>query len=142
MKVFKKYQKPVITLYRLPKNRLFSYGIAAVEKVTKKTYKIKKIIEKPKSNEAPSDLAIVGKYILTPDFLKKLIKAKPGKTKEIILADTFQKMIDERKDVYGYEFEGKWLECGNKLAYLKSNFYLSLKHPQFGPVLKKYLKNM
>ena len=56
------------------------------------------------------------------------------------LSESLSKMAEDGKEVYGYEFEGKWLECGNKLAYLKSNLYLSLKHPQFGSELKKYLK--
>src|SRR3989344_9512169 len=132
IKVFKKYQKPVIALYRLPKEQLSSYGIVGVEKIGPRVYKIKKIIEKPHAKDAPSNLAIVGKYILTPEVFKYLAEAKPGFKAEIILTDTFTKMIKEGKEILGYEFEGKWLECGNKLAFLKSHLYLCLKHPEFG----------
>lgn len=142
IKIFKKYQRPLLALYRLPKKNLPYYGIVSVNKIEKRVYKIKGITEKPLPKEAPSNLAVVGKYILTPEVFEYLKKAKPGKTKEIILADTFQKMIKEGKDIYGYEFEGKWLECGNKLAYLKSNFYLALKHSQFGKKLRRFLKTI
>lgn len=140
IRVFKKYQKPIISLYRLPKERLPFYGVVGVKKIKGRLYQIKKIIEKPKISEAPSNLAIVGKYIITPEVFDYLKKNKVDKKREIILANTLNKMIDEGLKVYGYEFEGKWLECGNKLAYLKTNFYLSLKHPQFGKELKKFLR--
>lgn len=140
IKIFKKYQKPVIALYRIPKKNLPSYGVARGEKIGKGVYRIKKIIEKPEIKKAPSNLAIVGKYILTPEVFDYLSSAKPGKNGEISLAENLEKMIKDKKEILGYEFEGKWLECGNKLAYLKSNLYLSLKHPQFGKELKQFLK--
>jgi len=139
IKVFKKYQLPLISLHRLPRERLPFYGIVGVKKVSKQVYQIKKIVEKPAIAQAPSNLAIVGKYILTPEVFKYLKRNKFNEGKEIILADTLKKMLLAGSKVYGYEFEGKWLECGNKLAYLKSNLYLSLKHPQFGKELKKFL---
>lgn len=141
-KVFKACQKPVIALYKLPKEKLPSYGIAAVEKIASRLYKVKKIVEKPSIEEAPSDLAIVGKYILTPEVFDYLKKAKPGKRGEILMAEVLDEMIRDGKIIYGYEFEGKWLECGNKTAWLESFLTLSLKHPQYGPELKKYLKEV
>jgi len=140
LKVFKTCQKPVLALYRLPKEKLLSYGIVEVEKIANRFYKIKRIIEKPSINEAPSNLAIVGKYVLTPEVFEYLKKAKPGKKKEVLLAETLDKMLKDGKPIYGYEIEGKWLECGNKANWLESNLYLSLKSPQFGENLKKFLK--
>jgi len=90
----------------------------------------------------PSDLAIVGKYILTPEVFDYLKKIKPNQNGEVILAEALNKMLREGKVIYGYEFEGRWLECGNKLEWLKSNLYLSLNNPQFGPELKKFLKEI
>ena len=142
IKVFQKYQKPVIALYRLPKKKLPFYGIVGVKKVGRRVYQIREIKEKPSIEKAPSNLAIVGKYILTPKVFNYLEKNKVHKRKETILADALRKMIKDGLDIYGYEFEGKWLECGNKLAYLKSNFYLALKHPQFKKELKKFLKEV
>jgi len=140
LKVFKTCQKPVLAPYRLPKERLPFYGIIDVEKIANRLYKIKKIVEKPSIEEAPSNLALVGKYVLTPEVFYYLKKAKIGKRGEIILSEVLDKMVKDGKIVYGYEFEGRWLECGNKLGWLESHLYLSLKHPQYGDKLKKYLK--
>ena len=139
LKVFKTCQKPVLALYRLPPERLPFYGIVAVEKIANRLYKIKKIVEKPSQESAPSDLAIVGKYILTPEVFDYLKDAKPSEKGEIILAETLEKMIKNGKIIYGYEFEGKWLECGNKLGWIESNTYFSIKHPEFGPQLKAFI---
>ncbi|MGB9743382.1 MAG: UTP--glucose-1-phosphate uridylyltransferase [Minisyncoccales bacterium] len=138
IKVFNQYQKPVIALARLPKEKLSSYGIVKTKKIAPHLYQIEGIVEKPSINKAPSNLAIVGKYIIDAsvfNFLQKKITTKG----EIRLSGIFNEMIKNGQTIYGYEFNGKWLECGNKLAYLKSNLYLSLKHPQFGKELKKFL---
>jgi len=140
-KVFKTCQKPVLSLYQLPQEKLYLYGIVKVEKIANRLFKIKKIIEKPSPEEAPSNLAIVGKYILTPEVFDYLKKTTPDKTGEIRLAGAFDRMVKDGKMIYGYEFEGRWLECGNKLDWLKTHLYLSLKHPQFGPELRKFLKS-
>ena len=140
--VFKTCQKPILSLCPVPKEKLQLYGIASVEKIASKLHKIKKIIEKPAPGMAPSDLAIVGKYILTPEVFGYLKKAKPSPKGEIILAETLEEMLKDGKVIYGYEFEGRWIECGNKLDWLKSNIYFSLRHPQYGPEIKKFLKEL
>jgi UTP--glucose-1-phosphate uridylyltransferase len=140
MKVFKTAQKPVIALSQVPKEKVPSYGIVGVEKIASRLFKIKKIVEKPTIDKAPSDLAIVGKYILTPEVFDYLKKAKPSKKGEIILAEVFEEMIGDGKVIYGYQFEGNWLECGTKEGWLKSHFYLTLKHPKYGLELREYLK--
>jgi len=143
IRVFQKYQKPVIALCRIPKERLPYYGVVAAQKVQKGVYgvyKIKKLVEKPQIDEAPSNLAVVGKYILTPRVFEYLAEAKPGKGGEILLSENLQKMINNGEEVMGYEIEGKWLECGNKAEWLKSHLYLTLKDPEFGPQLRKTLK--
>jgi len=142
IKIFKTCQKPVLSLYRLPKEKISSYGVVSIEKIANRLFKIKEIIEKPKIEQAPSDLAIVGKYILTPEIFDYLRKIKPNEKGEIILANALNLMLKEGKIVYGYEFEGKWLECGNKIEWLKSHLYLSLNHPQYGSELRKFLKEI
>jgi len=141
--IFKTCQKPVVALYRLPKEKVPYYGIVGVEKIAHRLYKIKKIIEKPSLETAPSDLAIIGRYILTPEVFNYLKRAKPSKKGEIILAEVLNnQMLKDGKVIYGYEVEGEWLECGDKLRWLKSHLYLSLKHPRFGLELKEYLKKI
>lgn len=151
-KIFKTCEKPVLALCRLAKEQLSSYGVVEVEKITHRVYKIKRIVEKPEPGQAPLDpvrgnasnstgLAIVGKYILTNPVFDYLAKAKPSQQRgEIILAEVLQQMLADGKVIYGYEFKGKWLECGKKSDWLYSHFYLSLKHPVFGPKLREYLK--
>jgi UTP--glucose-1-phosphate uridylyltransferase len=142
-KVFKTCQKPVLALFRRPEEKISHYGIVGIEKIASRLFKVKKIIEKPALEEAPSNLAIVGRYILTPEVFDYLKRAKPGKNGEIILAEVINnQMLRDGKLVYGYEIEGNWLECGDKLKWLKSNLYLSLKHPGYGPELKEYLKTL
>ncbi len=142
MKVFKTCQKPVIALFRLPKEKLSAYGTVKIEKIAQRIYKIKEIVEKPPLEIAPSNLAIVGKYIITSEVFDYLKITQPSPRGEILLAEALSKMIKDGKIIYGYEFEGRWLECGNKLDWLKSHFYLSLNHPEIGPKLRKYLKEI
>lgn len=139
---FKTSQAPILALKKVPPERLPFYGVVGVEKIANRIYKIKEIIEKPPEGTAPSDLAIVGRYIITPEVFDYLKKISPTKNKEIYLSQALVKMIKDGKIIYGYEIEGEWLECGNKLGWLKSHLYLSLKHPEFGPALKKYLKEI
>jgi len=141
-KIFKTCQKPVVALQRVPKERLSSYGVVGVEKIANRLFKIKKFVEKPTIESAPSDLAIVGKYILTPEVFDYLKKTKPTKSGEIILANAFSNMIEDGKMIYGYEFEGEWLECGTKDGWVQCNFQVSLKHPKFSPQLKNILKRI
>ncbi len=138
--VYATCQRPVLALCRLPKELLPSYGVVQVEKIANRVYKVKKIVEKPKPGEEPSDLAIVGKYILTPEVFDFLKTAKPNEKQEIVLADILSRMLQTGKSIYGYEFEGRWLECGNKMAWLKTDLYLTLKDDRYGAELKKFAK--
>jgi len=136
--IFKTCSAPVIALSRLPKERITSYGTVKVEKITSRLYKIKKIIEKPKTEEILSDLAIVGRYILTPEVFEYLAKVRPSQKKEVILVKGLDKMIEDGKIIYGYEFKGKWLECGDKDKWIKSFLYLASKEEKY----KNYLKRL
>jgi len=140
--IFKTCDSPVIALKSLPQEKLSAYGVVSVEKIANNLFKIKKIVEKPDPKNIPSNLAIVGKYILTPEVFDYLKKATPSKKGEIILAEVFNKMLLDGKVIYGYELKGDWLECGDKLKWLKSFFYLSLKDPRYKEELKQYLKTI
>lgn len=140
--VFKTCNAPVLGLKKLPREKIPAYGSVAVEKIANNLYKIKKIIEKPEPSQITSDLVIVGKHVLTPDVFAYLKKAKPSSKGEIILAEVFDKMLSEGKTIYGYELKGEWLECGDKLKWLKSFFYMALKDSRFGADLRQYLKTI
>jgi len=140
--IFKTCDSPVIALKSLPQEKLPAYGVVSVEKIANNLFKIKKIIEKPDPQNIPSNLAIVGKYVLTPEVFDYLKKATPSKKGEIILAEVFDKMLSDGKVIYGYELKGEWLECGDKLKWLKSFLYFSLKDPRYREELKQYLKTI
>jgi len=142
MNIFKTCSAPVVALKELPREKVPAYGVVAVEKIASRLYKIKKIIEKPELSQAPSNLVIVGKYILTPEVFGYLKKTSPSKKGEIILAEVFDKMLSDGKIIYGYELKGEWLECGDKLKWIKSFFYSALKDPRFKDELKRYLKSI
>lgn len=139
--IFKTSNSPVVALKSLPRDRISSYGSIVAEKISDRLYKIKKIIEKPDPSQIQSNLVIVGKYILTPEVFRYLKGASPFAKGEVILGEVLSKMLAEGRIIYGYELKGEWLECGDKLRWLKSFFYLSLKDPTFGKELKDYLKN-
>ncbi len=142
IRVFETCNSPVVALKKVPQEKLPAYGVVRVEKIANRLYKIKKIIEKPEVSQAPSDLAVVGKYVLTPEVFDYLKKASPSGRGEIILADTLEKMIGDGKIVYGYEVKGEWLECGDKSKWIQTFLYFALKDPKFGEQVKKYLKEI
>ncbi|MEK7510235.1 MAG: UTP--glucose-1-phosphate uridylyltransferase [Patescibacteria group bacterium] len=138
--VFRTSQKPVIALSQLSREKLSSYGIVGVEKIAHKLYKIKKIIEKPLKETVPSNLAIVGRSILTPEVFEYLKRARPNKKGEISLSETLGDMVKDGKIVYGYEFEGRWVECGTKEKWMHSFVYFAARHPKFGKGIRSFLK--
>lgn len=140
--VFKTCQRPVVALKKISREKLPYYGVVKVEKIASRLYKIKGFVEKPEIDQAPSNLAIVGKYIIIPEVFDYLKKAKLKKKEEIHLSEVMDNMVKDGKLIYGYEIKGRWLECGDKIRWLRSNLYFALKHPQFGPELKKYLKEI
>jgi len=137
--IFKTCNAPVLGLKKLPRDKIPAYSSLAVEKIANNLYKIKKIIEKPAPSEIMSDLVIAGKHILTPEVFTYLKRAKPSSKGEIILAEVFDKMLQDGKIIYGYELSGEWLECGDKLKWMKSFFYAALKDPRFGKELREYI---
>ena len=142
MNVYEKYGDSVLALEKVPEKEVSRYGIVDSILLEKRTHQIKDIIEKPKLEEAPSNLSIVGKYIITPDVfdtLEALIPAK--KDDEVRLADAF-KLLLRKKPIYGYEFEGKRYDCGSKLGFLEATVDFGLKHPEINEGFKKYLKNL
>jgi len=142
IKVFKKYQRPVVGLFRVPWENVPFYGAIEGKKIENRTYLIKRIIEKPKIEQAPSNLVSSGRHVISPEVFIYLKKAKPNKKGEIVLAEVLQQMIEDGKEIIGYEIKGKWLECGNKLNYLKSQIYLSLKDPRFKEDLREFIKKI
>ena len=140
IKISTKYQATVLALQRIPKSEIHRYGVIAGKEISKNVYKISDMVEKPKASDAPSDLAIIGRYILTPDIFKLLEKTQPGKGGEIQLTDALKAQL-KKKPVYGYLFEGRRYDGGDKVGYLKATVELALKNHSVKDEFRKYLKS-
>lgn len=136
--IHKKYRSPVIALEEVPRRDVDKYGIVASEKVEDSIYRIIDLVEKPKPNEAPSNLAIIGRYILTPDIFDELNGLEPGKGGELQLTDGLR-MLLRKKEIYGYLFTGKRYDAGSKLGFLKATVELALKHDELSKDFRKYI---
>ena len=138
--MFKTSQKPVVALSRIPKDRISAYGVVGAEKIATRFWKIQKIVEKPEAQSAPSDLAMVGRSVITPEVFDYLKKAKPNKRGEVVLHEVLGEMTKEGMMIYGYEFEGTWWECGDRAKWLRSHLAFALSHPELGAQLQRFLK--
>lgn len=139
--VYNEYKKSVISAVRIPNPQDVSkYGIADVEPVKGTVHRIKQIIEKPKPEEAPSNLAAHGAYILTPDIFAHLKALKPGKSGELWLVDAINALA-KVDDVYAKEIEnGEYYDTGNKFDYLRANIEFALQRPDLREKLLAYLR--
>jgi UTP--glucose-1-phosphate uridylyltransferase len=133
-----KYNATVIALQKVPKSEIHRYGVIQGTEVGKNIFKVTDMVEKPKASSAPSDMAIIGRYILTPDIFGFIEKTKPGKGGEIQLTDALKAML-RKKPVYGYLYEGRRYDGGDKIGYLKATVELALKNPSVKDQFKEYL---
>ncbi len=136
--VFEKYGDPVLTAYEVGKDEVSKYGILDGTKIDDKVLEVKNIVEKPEPDKAPSRLAALGGYILTPDIFDALTKTKLGKGGELWLVDALFKLLRKRK-MYGCKVDGVYYDTGSKLGYLKANVDFALRDPKLGKEFKKYL---
>lgn len=125
VKLFEKIKRPLLCLYKMPKEKLSAYGVPRVKKLGKRLYKIVDLMEKPEKNP-PSDFAIVGNYVLTPEIFFYLKRTKP-KNGEIILAEALKEEVRDKKEIFGLHVKGKWLECGDREKWSKSFIFLAKK---------------
>jgi UTP--glucose-1-phosphate uridylyltransferase len=136
--LYKKYKSPILALQKVPMTEIHRYGVIDGVKETHGVYKVNNLIEKPNYETAPSDLAIIGRYILTPDIFDVLEKAKPGKGGEIQLTDAICNLLQSRP-VYGFLFEGKRYDAGDKLGYLKATVDFAMKNHDLSEEFKSYV---
>ncbi|MDO8241181.1 MAG: UTP--glucose-1-phosphate uridylyltransferase GalU [Candidatus Moranbacteria bacterium] len=142
MDVFEKYGDPVIGLSEVPMSEVSKFGVIDGVKIDASTIEIKKIVEKPKMEDAPSNLVAVGKYIITPEIMDVLKNMKTGKSGEIRLADAFEIMLENNRPLYGKILDGEWLDTGDKFNFVKATIKLGMKHPEIGEKLKAFLKDL
>lgn len=142
--VYEKYGGVVISGVRINKKEdLVRYGIADVTQVEGNVYKINEIVEKPNPDEAPSNLATHGAYILPPEIFDALKSLNPGKGGEIWLVDAINLLKEKGVPIYAVEIEdGKYYDTGNKIEYMKTVIELGLQHEDIKEDLKKFLKEL
>lgn len=143
--VWKETGKGVIATGHAEPEMISQYGIIAPDKTYKnnnsRVYKVQGLVEKPKLEEAPSDLYIIGRYLLPPTIFDYLEKAKAGKNGEIQITDSLQELA-QKDGLFAYEFEGVLHDTGDKLEYLKANLYYSMKHAKYRGPLLDYIKTL
>ena len=138
MDIYQKYQGSVIAVKQVTEGEISRYGIIEPKEKADRIYQVTDLVEKPNPMKAPSDLAIMGRYILVPEIFQILHDTLPGKNGEIQLTDGLKQLV-QRYPVYAYEFEGERYDAGTPLGWLQTTIALALKDPNIGPELKGYL---
>jgi UTP--glucose-1-phosphate uridylyltransferase len=140
--VFERVDGPVLAVERVRQEDLSSYGVVRIDETAKGlgrgVYRIADLVEKPRPEEAPSNLAIIGRYILTPDIFPALAATKSDRTGEIQLTNGLRHLLQSRP-VYAYEIDGVRHDTGNKLGFLKAIVYFALRRPDLAEPFRKYL---
>jgi UTP--glucose-1-phosphate uridylyltransferase len=140
---FEEHQGPVIALQRVPKESISAYGVIEGEPISDdgRVFRIRNRVEKPKPEEAPSDLAIIGRYILTPDIFPALASTPRDAGGEIQLTNGLRD-LEKQRPLYGYLFEGVRHDAGDKLGFLKATVEFALKRDDLGGPFREYLKGL
>ncbi|HVB37188.1 MAG TPA: UTP--glucose-1-phosphate uridylyltransferase GalU [Vicinamibacterales bacterium] len=142
--VFNRVDGPVLAVERVPMDQISSYGVVAVEPDTSfgdRVYKVRDLVEKPAQKDAPSDLAIIGRYILTPDIFPALEATASDRTGEIQLTNGLRRLLHERP-IYACEIDGVRHDTGNKLGFLKAVVYFALRRPDLAGPFREYLESL
>jgi len=141
MDVYRRYPATILAIQKVPKAQTLNYGIIDGKRIEDGVYLVKDLVEKPSPSEAPSNLAIIGRYILVPEIFSALEQTKPGKGGEIQLTDGLR-LLMRKQPIYAYEFEGVRHDAGDKLGFLKATVEFGLKNGEFGDDFRKYLKKL
>jgi UTP--glucose-1-phosphate uridylyltransferase len=144
--VYNAHQASVVALMEVPLEQISAYGVVDAEPVTNgafgdRLFRIKNMVEKPKAQDAPSNLAIIGRYVLAPQIFQCVESIEPGSGGEIQLTDGLKYMLKSRP-VYGLRFEGKRYDAGDKLGFLKATVEFALSRPDLGGAFREYLKGV
>lgn len=140
IRIYDRNESSVIGVQEVPLKEVHKYGVVATEEGTNEVRKIKEIVEKPEQKNAPSNLAVVGRYILTPRIFHHLENIDKDSGGEIQLTDAIASLMTE-EDVFSYQFTGTRYDCGSKLGYLQATVEYALQHPELSEDFRDYLEN-
>lgn len=138
--VYEKYDAPVVAVFEVEGEAISRFGAIDGEEVEAGVYKIKDMVEKPKFSEAPSNLAIIGRYILTPDIFAEIETTRPGAIGEIQITDAMRSLLKKRP-FYAVRFQGTRYDAGDKLGFLIATVEFGLKHKELAADFREYLKS-
>jgi UTP--glucose-1-phosphate uridylyltransferase len=146
MQVSEHYGASVVAVQRVPRSEVGSYGVIRAHAVRGgkwdgRLFRIEDMVEKPSPKNAPSNLAIIGRYILTPGIFRAIEETRPGAGGEIQLTDALRGLL-QSEPVYGYIFEGKRFDAGNKLGFLQATVEMALKRPDLSRQFRRYLRSL
>ncbi|MGH7773377.1 MAG: UTP--glucose-1-phosphate uridylyltransferase, partial [Candidatus Binatia bacterium] len=139
--VFEEKKDSVVALMKVPREEVQRYGVIRGQGLVSRLYAIQDMVEKPAPENAPSQLAIIGRYILRPEIFTLLEKVSPGRGGEIQLTDGLSRLVRERK-VYGYEFVGNRYDVGDKLGFVQATVAYALKRPELREKVRDYLRTV
>ena len=139
--VYEKYDAPVLATMIVEGEAISRFGALDVEEVTDGVFRIRDMVEKPPLAQAPSNLAIIGRYVLTPDIFDEIVSTAPGAIGEIQITDAMRALLKKR-DFYAVRFEGTRYDAGDKLGFLIATVELALKHQDLAPAFRQYLKSL
>jgi UTP--glucose-1-phosphate uridylyltransferase len=139
--VSERYGAPTIAVQRVPRENIHLYGVIAARPTEARVHEITDLVEKPKAQDAPSDLAIIGRYVLPPEIFGILAETKADGRGEIQLTDALR-ALRSRRPMYGVEFEGRRYDTGDKLGFLKATVELALDRPDLSGEFRAYLKTL
>ncbi|MDQ3070813.1 MAG: UTP--glucose-1-phosphate uridylyltransferase GalU [Acidobacteriota bacterium] len=139
--VFNAQKGPVLCVEQVPMESISSYGVIAGDEIAPGVYRVTDLVEKPAREDAPSDLAIIGRYILTPDIFPELAAIGNDRTGEIQLTNGLKGLL-ERRPIYACKVDGVRHDTGNKLGYLKAMVYFALQRPDLAGPFKEYLTSL
>lgn len=136
--IFERYQESVVALEEVPMHRVSRYGVIDGKQIDDGVFLVRDFIEKPAVDEAPSNLAIAGRYVLTPGIFERIENTVPGKNDEIQLTDAMRALLSARA-IYGLRFAGRRFDVGNKLDFIKTNIRMALRRPDLKNEVTDYI---
>ena len=144
--IYNFFSAPVLAVMEVPRENISAYGCIDAEPVSHnntndRVFRIRDLVEKPKASEAPSNLAIIGRYVLTPDIFDSVQSINPGSGGEIQLTDAMKHLLRSRP-IYAYRFDGTRYDAGDKLGFLKATVEYALRRPDLGGPFRDYLKGL
>jgi len=136
---YEDYKNSLLAVQEVPRDETASYGVVDAAKLADRLDRVRAVVEKPRPEEMPSNLAVVGRYILTPRIFYHLNNASPGASGEIQLTDAISALLAEEQ-VLAYRYHGVRYDCGSKLGYLQASCVLGQRHPEIGEAFRTYIK--